>query len=142
MSPNDRNKTKVVDPLREFLEAVTTRLEALESHCGISNNAASSSSSAQALSGSSSQGLQKTPSSRYIAGSGTFDIWLNNQMRGLMLMFLFGPLHTVLLILIAFLIVVVVPLIHYPPFKINNSNNRYEQLHKNSDRIPGYKGIR
>ena len=75
MAPN-HSKTKVVDPLREFLDGVTKRLEELESHCGLSNNVAScsSSSSGQALSSSSSHGLQKTPSSRHISGSGTFDI--------------------------------------------------------------------
>mmetsp|Transcript_26024 Transcript_26024/g.30030 ORF Transcript_26024/g.30030 Transcript_26024/m.30030 type:complete len:525 (+) Transcript_26024:299-1873(+) len=72
MTPN-YSKTKVVDPLREFLDGVTKRLEELESHCGLSNNVASSSSSSscgQALSSSSSHGLQKTPSSRHISGSG------------------------------------------------------------------------
>lgn len=59
-------QNKAVDPLREFLDVVTTRLEALEAHCGIK---ASASSPTQALSSSSNHGLQKTPSSRHIAGS-------------------------------------------------------------------------
>mmetsp|Transcript_30184 Transcript_30184/g.56630 ORF Transcript_30184/g.56630 Transcript_30184/m.56630 type:complete len:92 (+) Transcript_30184:123-398(+) len=64
-------KSKVpVDPLREFLEAVVTRIEALETHCGISAPASSSSVGGASLHGASSHGMQKTASARHIAGAG------------------------------------------------------------------------
>jgi len=49
-----------IDPLRELLDAVTSRLAALESHCGITSTASSPTKNAPAL--------QKTPSSRHISG--------------------------------------------------------------------------
>jgi len=50
-----------VAPLLDLLEAVTSRLAALEAHCGITTTAATPSTS-------SATGLQKTPSSRHISG--------------------------------------------------------------------------
>eukprot|EP00529_Nitzschia_sp_RCC80_P025375 CAMPEP_0113498056 /NCGR_PEP_ID=MMETSP0014_2-20120614/30948_1 /TAXON_ID=2857 /ORGANISM="Nitzschia sp." /LENGTH=527 /DNA_ID=CAMNT_0000392013 /DNA_START=179 /DNA_END=1762 /DNA_ORIENTATION=- /assembly_acc=CAM_ASM_000159 len=71
------SKAKAVDPLREFLDAVVTRIENLEAHVGISvaaaaAAAASSPSGGGALSSSSthSTAFQKSPSSRHIAGAG------------------------------------------------------------------------
>ena len=71
------SKAKAVDPLRDFLDAVVTRIENLEAHVGISGAAVAASSSsgggaAAALSSSSthSTALQKSPSSRHIAGAG------------------------------------------------------------------------
>eukprot|EP00339_Tiarina_fusa_P004720 CAMPEP_0117070462 /NCGR_PEP_ID=MMETSP0472-20121206/49504_1 /TAXON_ID=693140 ORGANISM="Tiarina fusus, Strain LIS" /NCGR_SAMPLE_ID=MMETSP0472 /ASSEMBLY_ACC=CAM_ASM_000603 /LENGTH=498 /DNA_ID=CAMNT_0004793579 /DNA_START=27 /DNA_END=1523 /DNA_ORIENTATION=+ len=52
---------KKLDPLREFLDAVVTRIEALESHCGLSSGVSS---------GGGSGGLSKTPSVRHISGAG------------------------------------------------------------------------
>ena len=55
-----------LDPLREFLDAVVTRIENLETHCGIAPAAGASS-------GSSSGGtsaLEKSPSVRHLAVSG------------------------------------------------------------------------
>lgn len=52
-----------IDPLRELLDAVTSRLAALESHCGITSTASSPTKNAPAL--------QKTPSSRHISGDCT-----------------------------------------------------------------------
>jgi len=56
-----------VDPLREFLDAVVTRIENLEAHCGIKGSASLSS----AKSSSASPALEKTPSARHISGDGT-----------------------------------------------------------------------
>ena len=69
------SKAKAVDPLREFLDAVVTRIENLEAHVGISGGAVAASPSAAgggALSSSSthSAAIQKSPSSRHIAGTG------------------------------------------------------------------------
>jgi hypothetical protein len=50
-----------LDPLREFLDAVVSRIENLESHCGLSSGASA---------GSSAGGLNKTPSVRHISGGG------------------------------------------------------------------------
>lgn len=54
-----------IDPLRELLDAVTTRLAALEAHCGITSSAVASS---PAKSSGAAPALQKTPSSRHISG--------------------------------------------------------------------------
>lgn len=51
-----------VDPLKDLLASVTSRLAALEAHCGISGSAPPSPSK------SAPAGLQKTPSSRHISG--------------------------------------------------------------------------
>jgi hypothetical protein len=56
-----------IDPLRDFLDAVVTRIETLEQHCGICPHASGSPS---ALTGSSTHGLEKTPSTRHISGVG------------------------------------------------------------------------
>ena len=70
------SKAKAVDPLREFLDAVVTRIENLEAHVGISGGAVAASPSGGggggALSSSSthSAAIQKSPSSRHIAGAG------------------------------------------------------------------------
>ena len=58
----------VIDPLKELLDGVTSRLAALEAHCGISSDASTSSPSKSAPGG----GLQKTPSSRHISGDCKF----------------------------------------------------------------------
>lgn len=63
------SSSNVVDPLRAYLDAVTIRLAALESHCGIACTVSptlpsSPSKSSKAL-------LQKAPSARHIAGSAT-----------------------------------------------------------------------
>jgi adenylyl cyclase-associated protein len=58
------SSSKVIDPLRELLDAVTTRLAVLEDHCGITSNAPSS----PMKSPSKKDLLQKTPSSRHISG--------------------------------------------------------------------------
>jgi len=57
-----------LDPLREFLDAVVTRLEALEAHCGLSSGV---SKSAASMGSSSSHGMQKTPSVKHLTGAGT-----------------------------------------------------------------------
>lgn len=57
------SNTSAIDPLRELLDAVTTRLAALEAHCGITSTAVASGSSS-----GPAGGLQKTPSSRHISG--------------------------------------------------------------------------
>ncbi|KAG7347597.1 adenylate cyclase associated (CAP) C terminal-domain containing protein [Nitzschia inconspicua] len=72
-----------IDPLREFLDAVVTRIEALETHCGISSAAVSSGG---ALTSSSTHTLEKTPSTRHISGAGdtpatkAFDKYLNTTV--------------------------------------------------------------
>jgi hypothetical protein len=53
-----------LDPLREFLDAVVTRIEALETHCGVSAGHGSSSSI------SSAPAMQKTPSGRHLGITG------------------------------------------------------------------------
>jgi len=58
--------SNAIDPLRELLDGVTTRLAALESHCGIASTATTS-GPVKSSSGSAT-GLQKTPSSRHISG--------------------------------------------------------------------------
>jgi len=65
--------TNAVDPLREYLDGVTTRLEALESHCGLSNNNAKTTSLSNSM-GSSLSSLQKTPSARHLGGFSSVDI--------------------------------------------------------------------
>jgi hypothetical protein len=62
-----------IDPLRELLDAVTTRLAALEAHCGITSSAVASS---PAKSSGAAPALQKTPSSRHISGDCTFFLLL------------------------------------------------------------------
>jgi hypothetical protein len=64
------SKAKAVDPLRDFLEAVVTRIENLEMHCGIS---ASPSLTASSSHGSGGGALQKTLSSRHVSGAGTYN---------------------------------------------------------------------
>lgn len=59
--------SNAVDPLRAYLDAVTIRLAALESHCGIVCTGSPAPSSPSKASMSS---LQKAPSARHIAGSG------------------------------------------------------------------------
>jgi hypothetical protein len=56
-----------LDPLREFLDAVSTRIEALEVHCGLSGSAAVAASSETHKHAT----LEKTPSARHISGDGT-----------------------------------------------------------------------
>jgi hypothetical protein len=56
-----------LDPLRDFLDAVVTRIEALEAKVGVTPSVTTS----QSLSGSSSHGapaMQKSPSARHIGG--------------------------------------------------------------------------
>ncbi|KAL3907863.1 MAG: hypothetical protein SGILL_008700, partial [Bacillariaceae sp.] len=71
-----------IDPLREFLDAVVTRIENLETHCGITPSAAAGA----ALTASSSHGLEKTPSTRHMSGAGdtaatkAFDKYLNTTV--------------------------------------------------------------
>ena len=71
-------KTTAVDPLREFLEAVVTRIETLEAHCGLSGAAPSSS---VAKSSTSSTTLEKTPSARHISGDGRFYVIETNKTK-------------------------------------------------------------
>eukprot|EP00531_Pseudo-nitzschia_arenysensis_P003850 CAMPEP_0116135866 /NCGR_PEP_ID=MMETSP0329-20121206/11421_1 /TAXON_ID=697910 /ORGANISM="Pseudo-nitzschia arenysensis, Strain B593" /LENGTH=507 /DNA_ID=CAMNT_0003630699 /DNA_START=67 /DNA_END=1590 /DNA_ORIENTATION=- len=66
-----------LDPLKDLLESVTSRLAALEAHCGISSATASPTKAAPA-------GLEKTPSSRHISGDSVespavkaFDTYMN-----------------------------------------------------------------
>ena len=56
--------TVKLDPLREFLDAVVTRIETLEKHCGLSSGGSGS------LTTGSGHGLQKTPSVKHLAGTG------------------------------------------------------------------------
>lgn len=59
-----------LDPLREFLDAVVTRIEALEAHCGFASIPKSSSH------GTSSAGaMQKTPSVKHLTGAGTSSLF-------------------------------------------------------------------
>lgn len=53
-----------IEPLRELLDAVTTRLATLEAHCGITSTVARPSPKKSV----SIKGLEKTPSSRHISG--------------------------------------------------------------------------
>lgn len=57
-----------IDPLKDLLESVTSRLAALEAHCGIEASADRSSSTK-----SVPAGLQKTPSSRHVSGDCTLE---------------------------------------------------------------------
>ena len=57
---------KQLDPLRDFLDAVVTRIEALEAHCGLSSGVKSPSSH-----GSGGTAMQKTPSVKHLSGTGT-----------------------------------------------------------------------
>ena len=57
-----------LDPLREFLDAVVTRIENLETHCGISAPAGAASSGGGSSSGTSA--LEQSPSVRHLAVSG------------------------------------------------------------------------
>jgi len=52
-----------LDPLRDFLDAVVTRIEALEAHCGMSSGVKSPASSGGAA-------IQKTPSVKHLSGAG------------------------------------------------------------------------
>ncbi len=54
---------KKLDPLRDFLDAVVTRIEALEAHCGITMTKSSSAHS-------SGNTMQKTPSVKHLTGTG------------------------------------------------------------------------
>jgi hypothetical protein len=58
--------SKQLDPLRDFLDAVVTRIEALETHCGVSAGHGASSSSST----SAAPAMQKTPSGRHLGISG------------------------------------------------------------------------
>ena len=60
-----------LDPLREFLDAVVTRIENLEAHCGISAATVTSSDGASTPKHSA---LEKTPSARHITGEGMFGL--------------------------------------------------------------------
>lgn len=79
------SENNAIFALGEFLDNVTSRLEALESHCGISST---SSTNAVAMNSVSSvHALQKTPSSRHISGSASetpglkeFDKYLNTTI--------------------------------------------------------------
>lgn len=51
---------KQLDPLREFLDDVVTRIETLEAHCGLSSTAKTSGGPT----------LQKTPSVKHLTGAG------------------------------------------------------------------------
>jgi len=53
-----------IGPLSELLDAVTSRLRALEAHCGIDSTLAAASSTSTSV-----PGLEKTPSSRHISGN-------------------------------------------------------------------------
>jgi len=55
---------KQLDPLRDFFEAVVSRIEALEAHCGISASKSAPSSA------SGGNALQKTPSVKHLTGAG------------------------------------------------------------------------
>mmetsp|Transcript_11917 Transcript_11917/g.28546 ORF Transcript_11917/g.28546 Transcript_11917/m.28546 type:complete len:513 (-) Transcript_11917:1057-2595(-) len=76
------SKTKL-DPLREFLDAVVTRIETLESHCGISGAAVTATESSTPTKHSA---LEKTPSARHITGEGetpavkAFDTFLTRSV--------------------------------------------------------------
>ena len=54
-----------LDPLRDFLDAVVTRIEALEAHCGLSSGLKSPTSSGGAA-------IQKTPSVKHLSGAGMY----------------------------------------------------------------------
>lgn len=59
-----------LDPLREFLDAVVTRIENLETHCGIDGKAVA----VKAVGETTAKhyvALEKTPSARHISGDGT-----------------------------------------------------------------------
>jgi hypothetical protein len=59
--------SKNLDPLREFLDAVLTRIEVLEAHCGVSAGHGASSSSSTS---NSATAMQKTPSGRHLGITG------------------------------------------------------------------------
>ena len=60
-----------IEPLRELLDAVTSRLAALEAHCGITPAAATAVRSPRPgpKKSVSISGLEKTPSSRHLSGN-------------------------------------------------------------------------
>eukprot|EP00934_Nitzschia_sp_Nitz4_P006208 Nitzschia sp. Nitz4//scaffold117_size69655//25369//27079//NITZ4_006022-RA/size69655-augustus-gene-0.2-mRNA-1//1//CDS//3329533645//6198//frame0 len=66
-----------LDPLREFLDAVVTRIEALEVHCGIATKTGGA---------APAPAMQKTPSVRHLAGTGdapslkAFDKFMNTTV--------------------------------------------------------------
>ena len=60
-----------LDPLREFLDAVITRIEALETHCGVKPAAPSGGGTSVAPT-TPSGGLQKRPSVKHIMATGAF----------------------------------------------------------------------
>jgi adenylyl cyclase-associated protein len=78
-------KTKAVDPLREFFDAVVIRIENLEAHCGIAPSPTAAGAGGS-LSASSHHVMQKTPSARHIAGAGdtpatkAFDKYFNSSV--------------------------------------------------------------
>jgi len=67
-----------LDPLREFLDAVVKRIEALEAHCGISMTKSSTHSTGNVM--------QKTPSVKHLTGTGDtpalkgFDKFMNGTV--------------------------------------------------------------
>lgn len=70
---------KKLDPLREFLDAVVSRIEALEAHCGISMSKSASTHG-------TSSSMQKTPSVKHLTGAGdtpalkAFDKFMNSSV--------------------------------------------------------------
>lgn len=53
-----------LDPLREFLDLVVTRIETLEAHCGLGGGGPSAAASSETAA------LQKTLSAKHVSGSG------------------------------------------------------------------------
>ena len=64
---------KKLDPLREFLDAVVTRIETLEAHCGIAVKPDAATSAA-----SSATKMQKTPSVKHLTGAGRCLVFLHD----------------------------------------------------------------
>lgn len=60
-----------LDPLREFLDAVVTRIENLETHCGIDGKAVAVKASGDTAVKHHETTLEKTPSARHISGEST-----------------------------------------------------------------------